>query len=82
MKTIPFEELLRYEVDNDDDYYALIQLYDERDDCYEDLINNVRREGTEWIDTAEMIITEIDDIEKKIVNIRKVYSKLVKRFNK
>lgn len=80
--TIPFEELLRYEVDNDDDYYALIQLYDERDDCYEDLINNVPRDGTEWIDTAEIIVTEIDEIENKILKIRKVYSKLIKRFSK
>lgn len=79
MMTIPFEELLRYEVDNDDDYYALIQLYDERDDCYEDLSNSFDLDR--WIDTAEMIITEIDEIEKRIVNIRKKHSKLIKRFS-
>jgi hypothetical protein len=79
--TIPFDELLRYEVDNDEDYYALVQLYDERDDCYEDLIRNVPSEDTEWVDRVEFIITEIDDVERRITNIRKKYSGLVKKFN-
>ncbi len=84
MMTIPFKELMRYEVSNDSDYYKLMQLYDERDDCYEDLISLVHDEtlsNKDWIDQSEMTITDIDDIEKRIVNIRKIYSRLVKKFS-
>ncbi len=75
---------MRYEVSNDADYYKLMQLYDERDDCYEDLVGLVHDEtlnNKDWIDQSEMMITDIDDIEKCIVNIRKRYSRLVKKFS-
>jgi len=82
MMTIPFKDLMRYEVNNDEDYYIIIQLYDEREDCYKDLISNMPDDGTEWIDKAEMIITDIDEVENKILKIRKKYCKLVKKFNR
>ena len=84
MMTIVFEELMRYEVSNDADYYKLMQLYDERDDCYEDLVSMLHDKtlsNGDWIDQSEMTITDIDDIEKRIVNIRKRYSRLVKKFS-
>jgi len=82
--TIPFKELMRYEATSDQDYYALMQLYDERDDCYEDLVSMLHDKtlsNDDWIDQSEMTITDIADIDKRIVNIRKKYSRLVKKFN-
>lgn len=73
MTTISFSALIRYEVTNDADYYYVMQYFDERDDLYNDLIKEA--EGGFDIDELEMIQGEIDDVEKKITNIRKQYDK-------
>ncbi len=77
MMTIPFKELMRYDVKDDGDYYHLMQLYDERNDLYDELDS----EATENFDVNEllMIQSEIDEIDGRILTIRKKYSDKLKR---
>ena len=78
MMTIPFEELMRYEVTNDEDYYAIIQFLKERNDLF-DCIEKELKSGEPDEDNIEMHQLEIDVIDIKIKNIRKKYNKILKR---
>jgi hypothetical protein len=76
---IPFEELMRYEVTNNEDYYAVVQYLDEREDLFNELEQEVN--GGCDIDEINMIQSEIDEIDAQVLAIRKKYNDKLKRLD-
>lgn len=76
---VPFEELMRYEVNNNNDYYAIMQYLDEREDLFDELEREVSGECD--CDEIALIQSEIDEIDLRILNIRKKYNATLKKLN-